>query len=73
MASNDNDKSMGARAVRVLITTALIVVVTFFWVLMLVYTNLPVLVLAAIALVSLLTLSVATAWTAIAFPKRKKR
>ena len=55
---------------RSIILAALIVVVTFFWVLLLLYTNLPTLVLGGIALLSLVLLSVATAWTAMAFPSR---
>jgi hypothetical protein len=56
---------------RSMILAALIVVVTLFWALMLFNTNLPMLALAAIAVVSLALLSVATAWTAIAFPQRR--
>ncbi len=56
---------------RSMILAALIAVVTLFWALMLVNTNLPTLALVAIAVVSLALLSVATAWTAIAFPQRK--
>jgi len=48
----------------------LIVVVSLFWVLMLSFTNLPWPVLAVIALLSLTLLSVTTAWTAIAMPRR---
>jgi len=55
---------------RSMILAALIAVVTLFWTLMLFNTNLPALALAAIAVVSLALLSVATAWTAIAFPHR---
>jgi len=55
---------------RSMILAALIVVVTMFWALMLFNTNLPTLALAAIAVVSLALLAVATAWTAIAFPRR---
>jgi len=70
--ANDNNKGTAARGRRALILTVLIVVVTFFWVLLLLYTNLPNLALAGIGLVSLLVLSVATAWTAMAFPSRSK-
>jgi len=57
---------------RSMVLAALIVVVTMFWALMLFNTNLPVLALAAIATVSLALLAVATAWTAIAFPRRNR-
>lgn len=72
MTAHDTNKGFGERGKRALILTVLIVVVTFFWVLLLMYTNLPNLALAGIGLLSLLVLSVATAWTAIAFPSRSK-
>jgi hypothetical protein len=64
---------MSAAARRYIILAALIVVVTFLWVLLLLYTNLPMLALGGIALLSLVLLSVATAWTAMAFPGRSSR
>ena len=69
----EKDKTPGLSAVRnrSLMLTALIVVVTLFWVVMLLYTNLPTIALAGIGLLSLLLLSVATAWTAMAVPNRK--
>lgn len=54
---------------RSLILASLIVVVTLFWVLLLYFTNLPTLALAGIGLLSILTLSVGTAWTALAIPR----
>ncbi len=72
MTANDTNKGFGTRGQRALILTVLIVTVTFFWVLLLLYTNLPTLALAGIGMVCLLVLSVATAWTAMAFPSRNK-
>ena len=71
---NTNDKSgMSAAGRRSIILATLIVVVTFLWVLLLLYTNLPMLALGGIALLSLVLLSVATAWTAMAFPSRSAK
>lgn len=70
MEAKDKNTGLGAVRNRSLILTALIVVVTLFWVLMLLYTNLPMIALAGIGLLSLLLLSVATAWTAMAVPQR---
>lgn len=53
-----------------IVVAALIAIVTLVWVALLMYTNLPTMVLGAIALVSLVLLSVATAWAAIAAPNR---
>ena len=55
---------------RGMVLVPLIVAVSLFWVLMLLFTNLPWLALAVIALLSLTLLSVATAWTAMAMPRR---
>ena len=55
---------------RGMVLVPLIVVVSLFWVLMLSFTNLPWLALAVIALLSLTLLSVTTAWTAMAMPRR---
>ena len=66
-----NEKSgMSTAGRRSIILATLIVVVTFVWALLLLYTNLSMLALGAIALLSLVLLSVATAWTAMAFPSR---
>ncbi len=66
-----NEKSgMSTAGRRSIILATLIVVVTFVWALLLLYTNLPMLALGGIALLSLVLLSVATAWTAMAFPSR---
>ena len=70
-----NVKKTGMRAAgrRSIVLATLIVVVTFLWVLLLLYTNLPMVALGGIALVSLVLLSVATAWTAMAFPSRNSK
>jgi len=54
---------------RAILLVALIVIVTLFWVLMLAYTNLPIIALFGIGVVSIALLAVATAWTAMALPK----
>lgn len=64
------NKSVKLRSVMLV---ALIVVVTLFWVLMLAYTNLPTLALGLIAVVSVLLLSLATAWTAMALPRNSEQ
>ena len=69
-----NEKiGMSTAGRRSIILATLIVVVTFLWVLLLLYTNLSTLILGGIALLSLVLLSVATAWTAMAFPSRNSR
>lgn len=73
MNKQEHDKDMSARRRRPLLLTVLIVTITFFWVVLMLYTNLPMLVMAGIGLVSLLVLAVATAWTAMAFPSRDRR
>lgn len=70
MAGNDAKTGFGTRGQRAIVLTILIVTVTFFWVLILLHTNLPTIALTGIGLLSLLVLSVATAWTAMAFPSR---
>lgn len=55
---------------RSIIVAALIAIVTLFWVVLLLYTNLPTIALAGVGLVCLVLLSVATAWAAMAGPKR---
>lgn len=70
MQSNDTNTVAGAAGRRSIILTLLVVAVTFFWVLILLYTNLPTAALAGVAVLSILLLSVATAWTAMAFPSR---
>jgi hypothetical protein len=55
---------------RLLVLFPMIAVVTLLWTLLLKFTNLPALALAVVALTSLLLLSVTTAWTAIAVPRR---
>lgn len=56
---------------RVLVLFPMIAVVTLLWTLLLKFTNLPALALAVVALTSLLLLSVTTAWTAMAVPRRE--
>lgn len=70
MTAKDRNSGSGTRTRRSLILTVLIVVVTFFWVQILLYTNLPPLALVGLGLLSLLVLAIATAWTAMAFPGR---
>ncbi len=70
MQANDANNDGSVRGRRSLILTVLIVSVTFFWVLILTYTDLPMIALAGIGVLSLLLLSVATAWTTMAFPSR---
>lgn len=71
MASEKDKSWIGTAGRRTIIVTALIAVVTLFWVVLLVYTNLPTLVLAGVALISILLLSVASAWAAAAIPRRR--
>ncbi|MEE4329952.1 MAG: hypothetical protein V2J10_03740 [Wenzhouxiangella sp.] len=70
MQSNEMNLVSGPAGRRSIILTLLIVAVTFFWVLILFYTNLPIAALASVAVPSILLLAVATAWTAMAFPNR---
>ena len=69
MQTNDHTTDMGSLRRRSILLAALIVIVTLFWVVMLLYTNLPTIAMAGIGLISLLLLAVATAWTAMAVPK----
>jgi len=55
---------------RTIILVSLIAVLVPFWLYLAFYTNLPTIVLGAVALLMLLILALATAWTAIAIPKR---
>ena len=71
MQEGSNATDPGTRNKRVLMLAALIVLVTFFWVLIFMYTNLPGIALIGIGLLCLLVLSLATAWTAMAFPTRR--
>ena len=71
MQEGSNATDPGTRNKRVLMLAALIVLVTFFWVLIFMYTNLPGIALIGIGLLCLLVLSLATAWTAMAFPPRR--
>lgn len=68
--SDNNTSWIGTAGRRVIVVASLIAVLTLFWVLLLVYTNLPAIALAAIAVVGLLLLAVATAWAALAVPRR---
>ena len=69
MDSQHNDSWVKTARRRGLITGALIPAVTLYWVVLLMYTNLPPLVLGTVAVVSLLLLSVAIAWTVTAVPE----
>lgn len=69
MQKQDETTGMSAALRRSLILVALIIVVTLFWVLMLLFTNLPTAALGVIAAVSIVLLSLATAWTATALPR----
>lgn len=73
MADNKAKTGSNGRSHRALILTVMIVLVTFFWVVILLNTNLPILALVGIGLLSVLVLAVATAWTAVAFPSRSER
>lgn len=71
MENPENDPSWIRTATfRTIILVVLIGVVVPFWIYLVFFTNLPMLVLAVIALVMLLLLSTATAWSAIAIPRR---
>lgn len=70
MESDNKTSWIGTAGRRVVLVAALIAVLTLFWVLLLLYTNLPTIALAAIAVVGLLLLAVATAWAASAVPRR---
>ncbi len=70
MGSENNQSWVGTVRNRMIVLACLIAVVTLLWVVLLLYTNLPTIALAGIALVSLVLLSVATAWAAIAAPNR---
>lgn len=68
MESDNNGSWVDTARRRSIIASGLIAVVTLYWVILLVYTNLPALALAAVAVVSLLLLSVAIAWAVTAVP-----
>jgi len=70
MSSEKSAPWISSAGRRIIIVAALIPVVTLFWVALLIYTNLPTLAMAGIGLISLLLLSVATAWAAIAVPRQ---
>jgi len=53
---------------RMVIMIALIALLTPFWIYLLFFTDVPIIVMAGIALVILLIFSTGTAWTAIAIP-----
>jgi len=67
----DNNKSwIKTATLRTIILVVLIGVVVPFWYYLVFFTNLPMIALAVIALVMLLLLSTAMAWSAIAIPRR---
>jgi len=65
-----NGSWVGTAGFRTIIVVTLIAVLTPFWIYLVFFTDLPELALAGIALLILLILSTATAWTAIAVPSR---
>jgi len=70
MTSDNKTTWIRTAALRTIVTSALIVVVTMFWVYLLFYTNISMLALSGIALVCLLLLSAASAWATTAIPRR---
>jgi len=68
--TSDNKNWIRTAALRTIVTSALIVVVTMFWVYLLFFTNISMLALSGIALVCLLLLSAASAWATTAIPRR---
>ncbi len=73
MTSENNTNWIRTAALRTIVASALIVVVTMFWVYLLFYTDLSILALSGIALVCLLLLSAASAWATTAIPRRESR
>lgn len=71
MEPDKNGSWVGTAGIRTVIVVCLIAILTPFWVYLVFFTQLPELALAGIALVILLILSTATAWTAIAVPHRQ--
>lgn len=71
MQSNNKPTWIKTVGLRMIIVSAMIALLTMFWVYLVFFTNLPMLALAGIALLILLTLSTATAWTAIGVPRRE--
>lgn len=71
MESNNNSSWIGTARRRMIVLACIIAVVTLFWVMLLLYTNLPTIALVGIGLVCLVLLSLATAWTAMAAPSRR--
>ena len=55
------------------IASVLIVVLTTFWAYLVFFTDISMLALAGIALLIVLTLSTATAWTAVGIPHKQDR
>jgi hypothetical protein len=61
---------IGAVGRRSVIVVILIAVITPFWIYLLFFTNIPMIVMAGIALVIVLLFSTGTAWAASAIPSR---
>ncbi|MEM1081841.1 MAG: hypothetical protein AAGH65_09700 [Pseudomonadota bacterium] len=59
---------VSAAGLRTVLLSILMVVVTLFWVMLVLNTNLPPLLLLGIGLLSILILSIATAWAALVVP-----
>lgn len=70
MKSENNASWVGTAGRRAIVVVSLIVVVTLLWVALLMYTNLPAIAMVGIAIIGLLLLSTATAWAALAVPRR---
>lgn len=71
MEPETNGSWVGTAGLRTIVVVSLIAVLTPFWIYLVFFTDLPELALAGIALLILLILSTATAWTAIAVPARR--
>lgn len=71
MTSQDNRSWVKAAGRRMAVVAALIVIVTLFWVALLFYADLSAWVMAGIAVVGLVLLSVAVSWAAMAAPARR--
>ena len=71
MGASDRPAWMKIVGIRMVIASVLIVVLTMFWAYLIFYTNISMLAMAGIALLILLTMSTATAWTATGVPRRE--
>lgn len=69
MQSSNRPAWMKTVGLRMIIASLLIVVLTLFWAYLVFFTDISMLAMAGIALLILLTLSTATAWTATGVPR----